>query len=145
MKKRFQNTKNFKLKLKTCLMKSNITPTGRKKEKKARRKTSQKKIGTTKRTRARSKGKYTGKRAPTGNRMTCSGGETNEDCHGRKNSHLTSITATKKVGDRREVLYNQEKRQIDCRATQIEPQEIWWDYFKIETVLGCLWSYGPQQ
>ena len=70
--------------------------------------------------------------------MTCSGGETNEDCHGRKNSHRTSITATKKVGDRREVLCNQEKRQIDCRATQIEPQEIWWDYFKIETVLGCL-------
>lgn len=66
MKKRFQNTKNFKLKLKTCLMKSNVTPTGRKKEKKARRKTSQRKIGRIKRTRARSNGKYTGKRAPTG-------------------------------------------------------------------------------
>ena len=66
---------------------SHITPTCRKERIKARTKTSWRKIGKTKKTTTRNKGKDTGKRTSTGNRATYSGGETNEDCHERKNCH----------------------------------------------------------
>ena len=72
----------------------------------------------------RNKGKYTGKRTSTGTGATCCGREMNEDCHGRKNYHQTFSTGTEKAGDRREDCYNQGERQIDCKATQIGPQEI---------------------
>ena len=54
---------------------------------KARTKTSRRKIGKTKKKTTRNKGKDTGKRTSTGNKTTYSGGETNEDCHERKNYH----------------------------------------------------------
>ena len=66
---------------------SHITPTWRKKENKGWNKNKLKKDLKERKTTTRNKGKDTGKRTSTGNRTTYSGGETNEDCHERKNYH----------------------------------------------------------
>ena len=64
----------------------------------------------------------------------------NKDCHRRKNYHRTPSTVTEKAGYRREDRYSQGKRQINYKAMQIGSEDIWWKYFKMDRVLGCLWS-----